>query len=381
MFKFITRPIKRYFLRPLKRHAKKAAIGYALATAPLGYLTTAITTHIPVSNPQAVVTKLVDGGGISGALNVVTAGLFKPVSEGAKMLIGKGQEAIGDLTNNDDLRDKGQYVQEQASKWFDGSSEVANKAQQLVVNTKDAIQKATSQTKAQPTKKDEETEQAINGLADAMKWDKKVAPNYYVVVGSAEIDYDNFGGPGSITYSPVDSLGRAQTAYGHLNYALVNGEKSQKREEFSNKKEDLLAGWQYLTDGRNPKVAIKSTTSTKKVYEGRMYNRSHLIADSLGGKATKENAVTGTRTQNVGENNHGGMAYMESILRDFFKNKTDVTVYYQVKPLYNGNELLPRAVEVNVKASDGSIDQKIIVYNTANGYNIDYNNATVTKGE
>lgn len=381
MFKFITRPIKRYFLRPLKRHAKKAAIGYALATAPLGYLTTAITTHIPVSNPQAVVTKLVDGGGINGALNVVTAGLFKPVSEGAKMLVGKGQEAIGDWTNNDDLREKGQYVQDQASKWFNGSSEVATKAQQLVVNTKDAIQKATSKATAQPNKTDEQTEQAIDGLADTMKWDKKKAPNYYVVVGSAEIDYDNFGGPGSITYSPVDSLGRAQTAYGHLNYALVNGEKSQKREDFSNKKEDLLAGWQYLTDGRNPKVTIKATTSTKQVYSGRMYNRSHLIADSLGGKATKENAVTGTRTQNVGENNHGGMAYMESILREFFKNKTDVTVYYQVKPLYNGNELLPRSVEVNVKASDGSIDQKIIVYNTANGYNIDYNNATVTKGE
>ena len=112
-----------------------------------------------------------------------------------------------------------------------------------------------------------------------------------------------------------------------------------------------------------------------------MYNRSHLIADSLGGKATKENAITGTRTQNVGEDNRGGMAYMETILREFFKHKTDVTVYYQVKPLYNGNELLPRSVEVNVKASDGSIDQKIIVYNTANGYNIDYNNATVTKGE
>ena len=381
MLKFITRPIKRYFFSPLKRHAKKAAIGYALATAPLGYLTTAITTHVPISNPQAVVTKLVDGGGISGALNVATAGLFKPVSEGAKMLVGKGQEMLGDITNNDDLRDKGQYVQDQASKWFNGSSEVATKAQQLVVNTKDAIQKATSQATAQPTKKDEQTEQAINGLADAMKWDKKVAPNYYVVVGNAEIDYDSFGGPGSITYSPVDSLGRAQTAYGHLNYALVNGEKSQKREDFSNKKEDLLAGWQYLTDGRNPKVTIKSTTSTKQVYSGRMYNRSHLIADSLGGKATKENAVTGTRTQNVGENNHGGMAYMESILRDFFKNKTDVTVYYQVKPLYNGNELLPRSVEVNVKASDGSIDQKIIVYNTANGYNIDYNKATVTKGE
>lgn len=381
MLKFITKPIKRYFLRPLKRHSKKAVIGYALATAPLGYLTTAITTHIPVSNPQAVVTKLVDGGGINGALNVLTAGFFKPVSEGAKILVGKGQEAIGDLTNNDDLRDKGQYVQEQASKWFDGSSEIANKAQQLVVNTKDAIQKATSQTKVQPTKKDEQTEQAINGLADSMKWDKKVAPNYYVVVGNADIDYDSFGGPGSITYSPVDSLGRAQTAYGHLNYDLVNGEKSQKREDFSNKQEDLLAGWQYLTNGRNPKVVIKSTTSTKKIYDNRMYNRSHLIADSLGGKATKENAVTGTRTQNVGEDNHGGMAYMESILRKFFKEKTDVTVYYQVKPLYNGNELLPRSVEVNVKASDGSIDQKIIVYNTANGYNIDYNNATVTKGE
>lgn len=35
-------------------------------------------------------------------------------------------------------------------------------------------------------------------------------------------------------------------------------------------------------------------------YVGDFWNRSHLIADSLGGDALRVNAVTGTRTQNVG---------------------------------------------------------------------------------
>jgi len=48
-----------------------------------------------------------------------------------------------------------------------------------------------------------------------------------------------------------------------------------------------------------------------KIYNGYFYNRSHLIADSLGGRSYKYNVVTGTRQQNVGNNGDGGMQSIE----------------------------------------------------------------------
>lgn len=371
MIKWITRPVKRYLFRPIKRHAKKAAIIYLLGTTPLGYITTALTTQIPISNPQAVVHKLIDGGSVSGAINVATAGLFKPITEQAKNLIGKGQQTLGDLTHNEDLSIKGVEAQDKANEWFEEGKKFSQKANKLAVSAQDALSNVTKFSK-----KDKTEEQAINALADNMKWDKSTAPNYYVVVGNAEIDEAQFGGPGSITYSEFDELGRTRTAYAHLNYKMVNDEKSQKREDFSSSKEERLSGW----PSKNPKVEVPSTSSNKP-YKGVLYNRSHLVADSLGGSATRKNAITGTRQQNVGEKNNGGMAYIEDILRKFFENPTNATVYYQVDPLYYQDELIPRSVVIDVKSSDGTIDQKIIVYNTANGYTINYYTAEAKKGE
>ena len=97
-----------------------------------------------------------------------------------------------------------------------------------------------------------------------------------------------------------------------------------------------------------------------------------MLADSLGGSATKENLITGTRTQNVGIKNKGGMAYTEEKARQFFKSPTNATLVYEVIPQYKGSEIVPRTVVVNIKSSDGTINERVVVDNSATGYAIDY---------
>jgi DNA-entry nuclease len=130
---------------------------------------------------------------------------------------------------------------------------------------------------------------------------------------------------------------------------------------------DKITGW-----GHNAKVRIPSANGTKD-YNGYMFNRSHLIADSLGGDPIRANLVTGTRCQNVGNNdNAGGMAYAEEIARNYLDTHRGGWIYYAATPVYVGDEMVPRSVYVDIKSDDCSIDAHIEVFNVANGYAIDY---------
>lgn len=110
-----------------------------------------------------------------------------------------------------------------------------------------------------------------------------------------------------------------------------------------------------------------------KQYRGYKWNRSHLIADSLGGRAKRENLITGTRTQNVGANDgKGGMAYTERKAVAWLNKYHNGSVYYSANPVYKGKELIPRSVIVDIKTSDKSINERVVVYNAAKGLKINY---------
>lgn len=168
--------------------------------------------------------------------------------------------------------------------------------------------------------------------------------------------------PGQIVYDKFDSLGRTLGVKANLDH--TNYEYGQReREDISNIKP---SGWV-----KNKKVTINFTDGSH--YSGYFYNRSHLLAHSLGGDDADYNMITGTRQQNVGKNDgNGGMAYTETLARDYLKKNPNGTLYYSVEPEYTGNELVPRSVIVNIKSNDGSIDKQVRVYNVATGYTIDY---------
>ncbi|MGT2932786.1 DNA/RNA non-specific endonuclease [Streptococcus catagoni] len=210
-------------------------------------------------------------------------------------------------------------------------------------------------------------------LSEASAWTFNESPNYYKVLGNSGLTPEVFPEVGKILYSELDELGRTQTARGTLTYDNVAASYNV-RQHFA--KDQNPSGWIG-----NPKgVTYPIEWLNGSVYNGHFWNRSHLIADSLGGDALKVNAITGTRTQNVGgTNQHGGMRYTEMKAQKWLEANHKGHLYYEAMPVYSGDELVPRAVVVSMQSSDKSIDEKVIVYNTANGYTINYSDGTFTK--
>lgn len=202
-------------------------------------------------------------------------------------------------------------------------------------------------------------------------WNAGDYPDYYRVLGPAVVTDEP--APGEARYAGLDALGRAGAVTATVTYDMMEAGSAREREDISDVRP---AGW-----GHNEEVDIAMPDGTS--YHGYLYNRSHLLAKSLGGVDAAENLVTGTRTQNVGDNRgqDGGMAYTEGLARAWLKDNPDGMVYYHAEPVYVGSELLPRSVLVDVRSSDGSLDLEVEVFNAAAGYDIDYASGTFTKCE
>lgn len=193
------------------------------------------------------------------------------------------------------------------------------------------------------------------------------APEYYRVLGSAEITSKTDG----IAYKYDEEKNKPLSVHAKITSEIFEREKSEKREPI---KVDPV-GW-----GHNSKVVIPSTIGSIKDYKGYFWNRSHLLADSLGGEPTKKNLITGTRCQNVGlRNNQGGMAYCENKARKYLSSHKNSYIYYNVDCVYTNDELIPRKVIVNILSEDKSINEKVEVLNCANGFEINYNTGEFTK--
>ena len=204
------------------------------------------------------------------------------------------------------------------------------------------------------------------GNYDATEWNPSTAPEYYIIAGQAvQSALDTAPKTPGVTYAGVDANGRVGRAS-----ALIS---KQMRDEGSERKRNDLpdpAGYK----GNNQRVEIPAVDGGKP-YKGYFYNRSHMVAKSLGGKDELENLVTGTRMQNVGMNdssNPGGMAFTETEARDWLDKNPTGTIQYVVTNAYVGSEIMPRSTFVDIRSSDGSIDQHVEVFNTALGYTIDY---------
>jgi DNA-entry nuclease len=215
--------------------------------------------------------------------------------------------------------------------------------------------------------------QAVSGTDSQLlsSWNSSEAPNYYAVTGKANLPSDLVA-PGKVDYQGLDSLGRTGYAHANITEKMI-ADSAGWRAPFDDTANNI-SGWKNPTTGRSNNGKTSIVLDTGKTYHGYFYNRSHLVADSLGGAPTRTNLITGTRMQNVGDNSSkpGGMAYTESQVRDYMKIHKDVTTAYYATPVYKGNEIVPRGVTVDVRTSDGAIDEHVVVWNYANGHTIDY---------
>lgn len=75
------------------------------------------------------------------------------------------------------------------------------------------------------------------------------------------------------------------------------------------------------------------------------------------------------------------MRAAEILVEDYWKSNVDSAQYvdYQVLPVYNENETLPRGTIVDIKSSDGKLDKRLVIINDVEQYVIDYNSGKFTR--
>lgn len=111
----------------------------------------------------------------------------------------------------------------------------------------------------------------------------------------------------------------------------------------------------------------------KKTSHGWLYNRSHLIGFQLAGENNNpKNLITGTQSLN-----NPGMLHYEMDLAYYLKQSADHYVRYRVTPIYRGDELVARGVQLQAQSiGDNDIHFNAYIFNVEAGYNINYADGT-----
>lgn len=156
------------------------------------------------------------------------------------------------------------------------------------------------------------------------------------------------------SYSPLDALGRCGVAEACIGQDLM---PTESRGEIGEVKP---TGW----------IQAKYDTSVTGSDSPYLYNRCHLIGFQLTGEnANERNLITGTRQLNVEM-----MLPYENMVTDYIKN-TGNHVMYRVTPIFEGDELLARGVQMeaySVEDFGAGIMFNVFCYNVERGITIDY---------
>lgn len=150
-------------------------------------------------------------------------------------------------------------------------------------------------------------------------------------------------------YGDLDNLNRVTAANALLNVSLM---PSAKREPLH---------W-------NP-----TGWHNKRISGGWLYNRSHLIGYQLTGQNNNpKNLMTGTRSLNSPE-----MLAHEMDIAYYLKQSSSHYIRYRVTPIFRGNELLPRGVQMEAQSvGDNSVHFNVYIFNVQDGVTLNYNDGT-----
>lgn len=154
------------------------------------------------------------------------------------------------------------------------------------------------------------------------------------------------------TYGNLDSLNRATAANAMLNQSLM---PTGERGDISSVKP---TGWK-----------------NKKIKSGYLYNRSHLIGWALAGEnANPKNLITGTRQLNSPE-----MLRFEMDVKHYLEQSPDNYVRYRITPVFRGNELLARGVQMEAQSiNSDAVKFNVYIFNVQDGVELNYADGSST---
>ena len=111
----------------------------------------------------------------------------------------------------------------------------------------------------------------------------------------------------------------------------------------------------------------------KRVAGGWLYNRCHLIGYQLTGQNNNlKNLMTGTRQLNDPD-----MLRYEDQVANYLKESPHNYVRYRVTPIFRGQELLARGVEMEGQSTNSnSVHINVYIFNVADGVKLNYADGT-----
>lgn len=150
-------------------------------------------------------------------------------------------------------------------------------------------------------------------------------------------------------YSNLDYLNRAHAANALLNKKLM------PRAE------------------REPLYVDPTGWHNKRIAGGWLYNRCHLIGYQLTGQNNNlKNLITGTRQLNDPD-----MLKYEDKVADYIKSSGKHYIRYRVTPIWRGNELLARGVQMEAQSiGDNSVHFNVFIFNVQPGVKLNYKTGT-----
>lgn len=114
-----------------------------------------------------------------------------------------------------------------------------------------------------------------------------------------------------------------------------------------------------------------------------IYNRGHLIAYSVSAGIDQDgqyNPNNQSGDQNNPKNLFTQSAFSNQRIQTIFESKVrnalraDKKVIYQATPIFRGNELMARGINLQAISTDGSLDFNVYLFNVQPGFVFSYNN-------
>ncbi|MBC2242265.1 DNA/RNA non-specific endonuclease [Listeria booriae] len=123
---------------------------------------------------------------------------------------------------------------------------------------------------------------------------------------------------------------------------------------------------------REPLYVDPTGWKNKKIPSGWLYNRSHLIGYQMTGENNNlKNLMTGTRSLNS-----PSMLDYENQVAEYLK-KTGNQVRYRVTPIFSGNDLLARGVQIEAQSiQDNGLSFNVYIFNVEKGVVLDYSDGS-----
>ena len=124
---------------------------------------------------------------------------------------------------------------------------------------------------------------------------------------------------------------------------------------------------------------LKNLPNWNKLQNRDIYHKSHIIARELGGKRIYHssgeyyNGFIGTEHANVGRNGNSGMRCIEGVIREHLCENENDYIVYECRVIYKRpKDIIPIFIVIIIVSGDYSINKIYFVWNTQDGYIIDY---------